>query len=546
MGNIFSDISKEEERRLVLNELAITKQLIAERKHALAVLREFLSNAVAREVGSKVISITYAVNPEYGHCFTFVDDGCGMTYTDNLAAPGRLDRFLSLGYSGIVGLRADEFSWKGLGSKLAFQSRRLEIETWDGADKAYRVLINEPWETITRGDIPKAKIGEYKPDGQTRRGTRISVSGHPPFPDDTVYGIEDIKDYLLHRTVAGFTRTREHPPQIELRTPNGSGQIPVGFPVLKRLDEIRDGSSPDTILVDDNFETNVPGTNRSLRVAIKGLYALDGPRFGLVKGGNNTGLILSVQGIPYFTLNFAEYAGRGGLVINPGEGNCCLIVECDALQEEMNISRSDLNDSAITRAFKVRLNRWFEEYQAKEAYQAFRQYARTRKKHLQHEKGARRLGAIKDKLMQGDQDWVWLAGSTPVKLQRVPANEFDTLAILWKLEALKKLPFHSFETLAHQGQGADLIVNLQEDSLSEPERCISVEAEHLFTNFKLHGHLPAQMPTVICWDIGPNPKTRIRPTNKPFKFTSDLGETQLRIFTIKRMECLRIDSDRSR
>lgn len=547
MSGIFSEMSKEEERRLVLNELAITKELIAERKHPLDLLRELLSNAVAKEVAAKHITISYAVNPDFGHCFTFVDDGCGMNCTRNLTIPGRLDRFLSLGYSGIVGLQSDEFSWKGLGSKLAFQSRRLEVETWDGGAEAYRVLINEPWETITRGDIPNAKIGAFRPDSLTKRGTRIVVSGHPPFPDDKIYSMDQIRDYLANRTVAGFTRTRECPPEIQLKTPAGSILIGIGFPALARLEEIRRANSPDTILVEQSFDTNIPGTNKALCANIKGFHTLDGTKFGLVKGGNNTGLILSVKGIPYFPLGFTEFAGRGGLAITPGESNCCLIVECDALQEEMNISRSDLNDSAGTRVFKTRLAKWFEDYQSKDTYQAFRQFARTRKKTEQHEKGARRLGATKDRLLGGDQDWVVLAGPPVTRLHRVPANECDTLAILWKLEALKKLPFHSFETLAHQGQGADLLVNLQEDPLSEPERCISVEAEYLFTNFRKHGHHAPQMPTVICWDLGPSPKTRIRATEgKPFRFTTEIGDTQVRIFTLKRMEGIRIEGGKIR
>ena len=257
-------------------------------------------------------------------------------------------------------------------------------------------------------------------------------------------------------------------------------------------------------------------------------------------------MILSVQGIPYFSVNFSEYAGRGGLMITPGEGNCCFVVECDALQEELNISRSDMNDSPFTRIFKSRLRRWFEEYQSGGRYKEFRQYARTRKKENRHEKAASRLGGVKDRLTGSEQNWVWLAEQPPKKVHRVPENEYDTLAILWKLEALAKLPFYSFETLAHQGQGTDLIANLQEDKMAEPERVVSIEVENLFTNYRLHGHHAPQTPTVICWDIGPNPQVRIRQTEKPFKFTSEVGDSQVRIFTIKRMDCIRVSTDRSR
>ena len=71
--------------------------------------------------------------------------------------PGRLDRFLGLGLSCISGFAADEFAWKGLGSKLAYHSKRVEIETNDGKI-AYRAIINEPWSTIERGEKPRPQV----------------------------------------------------------------------------------------------------------------------------------------------------------------------------------------------------------------------------------------------------------------------------------------------------------------------------------------------------------------------------------------------------
>jgi len=44
-----------------------------------------------------------------------------MDYTGDVKNPGRLDKFLNLGLSTIVGLKSDEFSFKGMGSKLAYQ-----------------------------------------------------------------------------------------------------------------------------------------------------------------------------------------------------------------------------------------------------------------------------------------------------------------------------------------------------------------------------------------------------------------------------------------
>ena len=86
-----------------------------------------ISNAGAREVGATRIDIAYTRARE-GHVFEVGDNGCGMEFTGNQDFPGRLDRFLGLGLSAIAGQSADEFSWKGSGSKLSYQSRRVQIE----------------------------------------------------------------------------------------------------------------------------------------------------------------------------------------------------------------------------------------------------------------------------------------------------------------------------------------------------------------------------------------------------------------------------------
>lgn len=113
-----------------VHEISLVRQSIENRKHHLDMVREQISNMCAKEVAAKNISIYYYVDPEYGATFIFEDDGCGMNYTGDLKNPGRLDRFINLGFSEIVGFKGDEFSWKGLGSKLAFNRRHLEIETW--------------------------------------------------------------------------------------------------------------------------------------------------------------------------------------------------------------------------------------------------------------------------------------------------------------------------------------------------------------------------------------------------------------------------------
>ena len=115
IGDALKSSSREVE--ILKEDVALLKHLINERKHPLDLIRELLSNAGASQVGATRIEVTYTVDKN-GHIFEVADDGCGMDYTENQKVPGRLDRFLGLGFSAIVGRQSDEFSWKGLGSKL--------------------------------------------------------------------------------------------------------------------------------------------------------------------------------------------------------------------------------------------------------------------------------------------------------------------------------------------------------------------------------------------------------------------------------------------
>ena len=249
----------------ILNELSLMKQLIKERAHPLDMLRELISNAGAREVGATEIRIKYTVDEE-GHIFEVADNGCGMDLTEDRSSPGRLDKFFGLGLSNIVGIKADEFSWKGLGSKLAYQSRRIVIDTWCGSGDAIKVEINEPWSSIERKLIPKPKVFTYKPEEGRRTGTSIKVFGHPPHRRERPFTAAEIKKFLQHRTFVGFTRGREAPPKIMLSVLGNMETIPFGFPELAFADV-----KPGTVFVDETSEIVKVGTNRTLLIHMKGL-----------------------------------------------------------------------------------------------------------------------------------------------------------------------------------------------------------------------------------------------------------------------------------
>lgn len=523
-----------------MQEIGIFLQLIKERKHPLDLVRELLSNAGAIQVGATKIEISYTKDKE-GHIFEISDDGCGMYYTGNPALPGRLDKFLGLGLSSIAGLESDEFSYKGLGSKLAYQSRKVDIETCQPPSGMYDVRINEPWETLNRKEMPKARIAEHPAQG---KGTKIRVTGHPPHSKTEAFSFEAIKAYLLHRTFAGFTQKRLQAPKIALSVLGRVEELAFGFPEFRGVDfdEIAKSGG---VKLDEQRRTlfiNVePKAKTSTRVRLKGLLTWDPSHYDLSEKSLNTGAILSVRGIPYFEVDLAKYGATSIPHARPGKERTCLVIECDAIQAEMNISRSDLVDSALTDDLKKISAELFRQVETSDAYLEFRRWPEEKKKQAQ--------GGIIDKeqqkIQRPEQNWVVLQkdGKELVVLIREPQNEMEVNTLLWKLESLGALPFEKFKTLAYIGaaKGPDLLVNFQEDKSSAPYPATVVEVERNFYNYKVHGHTPPQYPKVICWDVPTSGrKAKIDSTKKPYKFVLQGEEYIVHIFALRHMENIKV------
>lgn len=519
----------ERDVKLYLQDANLIRQLVTEINHPLDLLRELISNAASREVNAKNIWIRCYSDPEDIYVFEVEDDGVGMSYTGLL---GRLDRFLSFGFISAVGEKNDEFGWKGLGSKLAFYSRGLEVRTYTGTGPVREVKVNAPWETISGGKKPKPKMYESLAGANDKPGTKIVVRGHPPGIRNE-YTFAQIKDYLLHRTFVGFTRDRENPPQIHLTVNNEKEILEIGFPVLKKLSG---ESGPATCFVNISDKTGglVSGKNIQLDVMLKGLYSVEASDFGLAEQSGNTGLILSVMGIPYFDLGLENYTdGRRGLGLNPSSKNCCLIVECDQIQEWMNMNRSQIKYGVEREIFDRAVKKLLRRVVESEDYKKFVVYTK-RKKEI---KGVETLDERRQKLERPEQKWVYWTDSAEKnhRIHREPKNEHDTLAVLWKLEALGALPFHQFETLEHGGRGADIIAHFSENSGSNPERFVTISAEAGFKNYKAHGNNPSQIPIVVCWNISKGRHVKLKDTDVSWKFVADVGDIGVRVFTLSKM-----------
>ncbi len=535
MGEAFEK-AKGKEVDLFAQEAVLIRQLAQERAHPLDLLRELISNSAAREVGATEIKVVCYEHPDYGWVFQVQDDGIGMDYSENIEDPGRLDRFLALGLSSLAGLQSDEFSYKGLGSKLSFQSRRVGVETWIGKGDFFRVEINEPWESLTkipRPVKPRPTIFHTKPDPNQKKGTKITVYGHPPHTEKS-FTFDEIKNYLLHRTFVGFTRGRQDVPKFILSVGSRSEPLEFGFLVLRHLKE----KAPEGTVFLNNMTKSegIKGKSHALTIKLNGIYSLDASRFGINHEIGSGGVILSVKGIPYFKMELEKYTGgRRGLGIVPSAKNVCIVAECDDVQSIMNISRSGLNDSAERDAFEKCLKSLMQDIEDSADWKKLLAVSKKRKDIV----GAQSLEERKNKLQHSAQEWVFFEGN---KLHRKPENEYDTFAILWKLEGMGKLPFFKFESLEHGTISGDIIVNIQETEDSEPERLVTVEGESILTHFTKHEHNPAQMRTIICWDIGKNRKIRIKDTALSFKLLSQMGDTPVRIYVLSRIPGIEVKS----
>ena len=221
---------------------------------------------------------------------------------------GETYRFLGLGLSAIVGQKSDEFSWKGLGSKLAYQSKRVEIETYRAGDEeVIKAEINDPWGTISANRIPKPRIYKFPPDHNQRPGTRVVVVGHPPHRREEPFTIEEIETFLQHRTFVGFTRERETRPRIYLTVTGEEKELSFRFPELLTAQ-----AGDATILVNETEEGKKPGTNVRLRISMKGFYTWDAEKYNLSTSALNTGLLLSVMdALPFAQFITLAHAGDG-------------------------------------------------------------------------------------------------------------------------------------------------------------------------------------------------------------------------------------------
>jgi hypothetical protein len=503
---------------------AIFRQLI-ETVSPLAMIREQLSNIMAKEVGAKNVTITHYYDPTFGYSFIFEDNGCGMDYSGNLGAPGRLDRFIHFGYSGISGFRVDEFSWKGLGSKLAYNCRKLEIQTWTGTGRGWKVDVNEPRRKFTKTppEVPKPLLFEVPADTFNHSGTTLKVLG---YDNGQSYTFDNLKNYLLYRTVVGSTKKRYFP-VVTLKVLGDQEILKPGFPFVKK----QDAQDWRTVEIDPPIELSETADDGTLvEVTLKGGYTLDTGKFQLSPRRYNTGVILSVKGIPYFPLDFNEYRGNFQLMSKL----CSMVAECDVMEKCLSMDRNWFIESPITVTFEKALSKAFRKLLEMDDYKRLIHNMEEEERKIK----GKSLELRKQALMASTQRYVFVDGHEG-PLHREPDNEHDTLALLWKLEGMGKIPLTVFRTLEHTSiSGIDIIGELQEKDGDEVHKFASLEVEFAFHRFLLHRHSPSQTRYVFCWEIA-DPES-LDKTELPYKYRKIVDEKVIEVYEIRRFPGIQV------
>ena len=159
----------------------------------LDLVREAISNAY--DADAKEIKIKFQVDSNYGESIlriTIEDNGSGMNREG-------LQSFFDLGNS----LRRSDdnaIGEKGHGTKVFFNSRKIEVTTWrDGTE--FHAVMNDPFRNLYDRKIPVVQVDEKDSETNTS-GTIIVIEGYNNNRRDR-FTHEILKDYIIWFTKHG-------------------------------------------------------------------------------------------------------------------------------------------------------------------------------------------------------------------------------------------------------------------------------------------------------------------------------------------------------
>jgi len=177
-----------------VKDIPLFKEIAQNIMNPLELLREALSNS--HDAEAKNISILVYRNNSGNFVIEIQDDGKGMNI-DNI------HRFFNLGDSnkGAIGIGE-----KGLGTKIYFKSQKITVYTQTKENDAYKVVMEEPWESLCNNLLPEYVVERIEPKvGNV--GTSVVIEDYIIDNPEKYFNFEIIKDYVLWFTAAGSFKT---------------------------------------------------------------------------------------------------------------------------------------------------------------------------------------------------------------------------------------------------------------------------------------------------------------------------------------------------
>jgi hypothetical protein len=524
MSDRFEEVAEiGDEHKIIVDPVGLISEIINNIADQRDIIRELISNAASKEVGAKKIKIR-VYESDMGLAITVTDDGRGMNYTNDPKNPGRLDKFLNAAQGKQAGFESDEFGAKGFGAKLLYNSERVEVETWDGGENAYRVILNEPRKNILdEKKLSTPYVSKVSPVvlNIKGKGTSITVKGWGGTPNITRdFKLDKLERFLRYYTVVGYTRLekRSEPlPEFELQIGGQSKNLKAEFPYI-----VSDNKD-DTKTVDFGPITIEKKTTlgKTVKIILKGGVTTETGKFDLTE--DRGGVWLAINGIPYFKLLTNKFSRK----LNMTDDFVRFVVECDDVR--LNLSRSDFSYDEAYDAFEDALNEAFLRIKEDTKFQKFYQNKYKELRSSMQEK----MNKKKEEFFSENKRYVWYKNELVIA---EPESEYDTAALLWILEGMRALPFTKFKTLQYPGyrEGIDMLVNIQEEPDKEEKICAYAELERLFSNFIKHKHDIGQMTLAFCWKTDSSKVNlgKLDSTKKPYKHVYNFSDISIPVFEI--------------
>lgn len=175
-----------------VKDCSVFKEIALNTVNQLEILREAISNA--DDANADKIYITIERDSDGEFMIIIRDNGDGMSIEE-------IHKFFNLGFSH---KQFNKIGEKGLGTKIFYKSKNIYIETNNKDRKSYSANMNEPWDTLSKGTVPKYEIKEHKE--AFNKGTKIVIKGYKIDSPEQFFNIDTIKDYIQWFTIGGSFR----------------------------------------------------------------------------------------------------------------------------------------------------------------------------------------------------------------------------------------------------------------------------------------------------------------------------------------------------